>query len=85
MKRLFAISMSAWHLVDGQPEYVLQSVVAMLIGDAEIDEDTFHHAYETFPKADGWSGHQIAMTEIPQGMAFGPYRLTWHMDEEVEK
>ena len=78
--RLFSISISAWRIINDQPEVVLQNVVGLLVGETDVDGDTRQHAHDTFPESDGWQGHQFVATEIPQGMDFGPFRLTWQTE-----
>jgi hypothetical protein len=80
--RLFAISMSACRLVDDQPQTTMQSAVGLLVGDADVDLDIMRHAYDTFPVDQGWYEHQAAATEIPQGMFFGPFQLTWQAERQ---
>jgi len=82
--RLFAISMSAWRMVNEQPEVVMQSVVGLLIGESDAHEELMEHARRIFPEADGWQGHQFILTEIPQGTSVGPFRLSWQVERQPD-
>lgn len=87
--RLFSTTYMAWRseLPDGKvtgpdnPEgqEVMQFTNGVaLMENGDIPKDEFdRRVHELFPAEDGWTDHQVAFTEIDQGMQFGPYSVSW--------
>jgi hypothetical protein len=80
--RLFAMTISAQRTKEnGEPEISMQTVVAFLPRDYDVQATSLEHARGIFPDAEGWFDHQVIWTEISREMTFGPYRLTWEAED----
>jgi len=59
----------------------MQNVVSLLVGDVSVEQIALDHARAPFPESDGWRDHRVVFAAIQQNMMFGPYRLTWDVEE----
>ncbi len=80
------MTLIAWRIENDQPRVALRTMVALLAGDADLEQEGIKIAEGLFPIDDGWHDQSSTWTEIPQGMSVGPLRLTWRADppEAVE-
>jgi hypothetical protein len=79
--RLFSMTLSAERTKNDQPEVTLQNVVSLLVGNVSVEQIALDHARALFPESEGWRDHRVVLAEIQQNMMFGPYRLTWDVEE----
>jgi len=59
----------------------MQTVVALVAGEVDLDQEGMRIAHQLFPEAEGWHSHYVVRNEFTQGMQVGPFRLTWQAEE----
>jgi hypothetical protein len=77
--KLYALAVTAMRTADNQTVIGVQSVLALLAPDGDIQRDGLEAARGIFPESEGWHNHFVNTVEVTQDFPLEPFRLTWQV------
>lgn len=81
--KLYAASFLAWREVDDRTTLRVKTGVVLGSSEEEAHREGMGGAFAALPESEGWKDHQVTLTELPNSLVLGSYRVTWRVEKNV--
>jgi len=67
--------------VDGHITLRIKPGIVLGASEEEAHREGMGGAFAALPESEGWIDHQVILTELPNSLSLGNYRVTWHVEK----